>query len=267
MTRPVSKSRCPRCKKNGRDTKGDNYITYDDGHSFCYGCGYYGHPPKSLNNMSKKLYKWKTPTEKPYDFNEDDITFDIPAPALLWLNKYGVTERERLDNKIFYDHTKDYLCLPIFDGERLVCTNSRYFGSNPEHPKYVTKGWKSGHFKVFPNPNRIFVLTEDYISALRVGRQYNAIPLLGASMPLELCLSLLARADCILVWLDPDKRDDCIKISNRISQYKESSAILTEKDPKDYNDDEINQFIQGTPAIQRVLSTNESHLHSTEASG
>jgi len=36
----VRRERCPACEKNGRDNSGDNLAIYDDGHSYCYSCGY-----------------------------------------------------------------------------------------------------------------------------------------------------------------------------------------------------------------------------------
>lgn len=32
---------CPNCREKGNDIKGDNLATYDDGHGYCFACGYY----------------------------------------------------------------------------------------------------------------------------------------------------------------------------------------------------------------------------------
>ena len=32
---------CPKCVANGGDTSGDNLACYDDGHKYCFACGYY----------------------------------------------------------------------------------------------------------------------------------------------------------------------------------------------------------------------------------
>lgn len=36
----ISKSACPKCRKNGGDTSGDNLVNYSDGGSHCFACGY-----------------------------------------------------------------------------------------------------------------------------------------------------------------------------------------------------------------------------------
>ena len=36
----VKKIPCPKCREEGRDTKGDNLAVYDDGHKYCFACTY-----------------------------------------------------------------------------------------------------------------------------------------------------------------------------------------------------------------------------------
>lgn len=211
--------------------------------------------------MAKKLYKHKTHDQLDPYLDDTGFTTAIPADARAWLYKYGVTDREIARERIAFNPSKSVLVLPVYDGERLVLTNSRYFGDNPDHPKYVTKGYKNQHFKLFPCPgSRTVVLTEDYVSALRIGRQHNAIPLLGTSVPMELVLRLLGRFEPVLVWLDPDKRREALQLSHRISQYVASRAILSDKDPKDYTDDEIGRYLQSPAGQQRVLPADEDSL-------
>jgi len=37
----IRHEQCPDCAKHGKDTAGDNLGIYDDGHSYCFSCGYY----------------------------------------------------------------------------------------------------------------------------------------------------------------------------------------------------------------------------------
>ena len=39
----VNKERCPACASVGRDNSQDNLAVYDDGHKYCFSCGYYKH--------------------------------------------------------------------------------------------------------------------------------------------------------------------------------------------------------------------------------
>jgi KaiC/GvpD/RAD55 family RecA-like ATPase len=36
----LSREVCPKCRDNGNDTKGDNLHVYEDGHKWCFACGY-----------------------------------------------------------------------------------------------------------------------------------------------------------------------------------------------------------------------------------
>ena len=40
----IRKEQCPRCAERGEDKSKDNLVVYDDGHSFCYKCGYVDNP-------------------------------------------------------------------------------------------------------------------------------------------------------------------------------------------------------------------------------
>jgi twinkle protein len=41
------KTACPKCVANGGDTSGDNLAVYNDGHKYCFACGYYEKGDKS----------------------------------------------------------------------------------------------------------------------------------------------------------------------------------------------------------------------------
>jgi hypothetical protein len=251
----VRKTRCPRCAKQGNDRSGDNLAVYDDGHEYCFACGYRT-TTVTTKTMARKLAKKMTLTsDTEPDFSVENYTYKLPSVALRWLDKYGVTEQERIVNRMVYDLDKDLLVLPIYDGDRLVVVNCRYFGDNPDYPKYITKGWKSGHYKLFHQPqSRVYVLTEDYISALKVGRVANAIPLLGAHVSPTLVLSCLGKCDYLRIWLDRDKADEAIRFAGRARQWHPNCAtIVTEKDPKDYSTEEINEFIlQSTKGVPQL---------------
>lgn len=44
----LSRSQCPCCAGKGRDNSQDNLATYDDGHQYCFSCGYYKKDKKSM---------------------------------------------------------------------------------------------------------------------------------------------------------------------------------------------------------------------------
>ena len=78
MTR-LYHTRCPKCAKRGNDKSGDNLAVYDDGHVWCFSCGYYepANPIKKLKQ--KEINKPKKEFELP-----EDTTDIIPHKALKW---------------------------------------------------------------------------------------------------------------------------------------------------------------------------------------
>ena len=247
------RNRCPKCALTNKDRSNDNLANYKDGHSYCYSCHYY----KQANDLQTLKNKLKAPqnvqSHSPHipmlvsPHPDNMLDYDIPAKARLWLDKYGITKEEIVFNGLWYDLVKDLLVFPIYDGVRLVCTNGRYFGSDTNHPKYVTRGSKSAYFKLFPKESNVYVLVEDFVSAIKVGRQYNCIPLLGSTIPDRLLLSLIPSNPVLRIWLDPDKITEAMKESEHARQWHPSCAtIITEMDPKDYTDEGIKDEVEST---------------------
>lgn len=259
MSRVTHHERCPRCKERGADRSRDNLAVYDDGHSYCFACGYYGHSPNSLSNMAKKLYKHKEQplTEQRYaDLSDGRFSSDLPVRVRLWLSSYGINQSEWMAHGFFWDMEKSLLVMPVLDNGRVVLVNCRYFGTNPDHPKYITKGYKNQHFKVIQpaSESSLYVCVEDYLSAIKVGRFANCIPLFGAVAPRELILHLAAKRPLLRFWLDRDKAAEAAKQAARARQWiPDCATIITDLDPKGYSDDQI----------QSIL--NESLLHPTQS--
>lgn len=246
-TSVVRHTRCPRCAKEGRDRAGNNLAEYSDGHSYCFACHYYGHPPNSLKRMQKRLYQFKESTDERYaDLDTLCTSYDLPPRVLSWLRRYHITDAEIRLHNFGWNESKSSLVMPVLDGERIVHVTYRYFGDNPDHPKYVTRGYKHNHFKhIFP-PERsnIWVLCEDYISAIRVGRQVNSIPVFGSIAPHDLILRLASYKPTLRFWLDRDKAIEAIKQAARARQWiSDCATIVTEKDPKEYTDAEIKHIL------------------------
>lgn len=241
---------CPRCASIGKDTRKNNLAVYEDQHEYCFGCGFYKRAPDSVANMQAKLDKrgGKAQTRTSFSFDKEDFSYSIPANALAWLRKYGITDAEVHKHNICWHEEKQSLIFPVFEDERLVSYTGRYFGPDKDHPKYMAGGDKKGHYKLFPQEeSHVYVLVEDYVSAIKVGRHFNCIPLLGAHVPLALILSLSRHEPILRIWLDRDKAESAMKFSARARQYiKDCATIVTDLDPKCYKDSEIKTIVSGT---------------------
>ncbi len=241
---------CPRCHALGKDTRGNNLAVYDDGHSYCFSCRYYVPSVTTVTSMKAKL----TPTQKQsnhdasIDFLSEQYTRTIPPLPLAWLRSYSITDDEIHHYNICYDTTKERLIFPILDGSKTVGYSSRYFGLDPTHTRYINKLYRAGYYPIMGgHADQILTLVEDYVSAIKVGRHYNCIPLLGSFIPLVLILKLINLSSCVRIWLDRDKASDAIKYAMRTRQYiPNCGTIITEKDPKDYTNKEITEIVSGT---------------------
>jgi hypothetical protein len=249
---------CPRCRKHGKDKTGNNLAIYSDGHSWCFACKYYGHPPQSIARLKQRLQTQEQPHDQSqpiaYDWQRDHITARLPARARTWLDAYGITDRECIRHRLFYDLGRDLLVLPIFsedDPDRLVVTCSRYFGHDPKHPKYLTHGNKSTHFKLVRPAveSPVLVFVEDILSAIKVGRCFNSIPLLGTSASDRILAATTSHYPVLRFWLDSNASGEATRQAGRTRQFHSNcGTIFTLKDPKDYSTEDIRRIINETLA-------------------
>ena len=87
----------------------------------------------------------------------------------------------------------------------------------------------------------------DILSAIKVSRQQQvcSAPLLGSSLATNFEEELVNNYQTVYVWLDRDKAKNAIKIKNRLKSLGlESKAIITNLDPKEYNNKEIEQWLK-----------------------
>lgn len=259
----VGNERCPECARNGNDRSGDNLVRYDDGHAFCFACGYREHAySSSLSYLRKKLLVPSDDVMTPIEDILGELTYNYAHEAQQWINKYGITELECVRNQIQWSPSKQLLVIPVIDHttDEIVAYNCRYFGNNPKHPKYINEypyGKAKAQRLALKCPERsplpILVLVEDLVSAIKVGRQAPCMALLGTHISPWLYVACIRYAMAhnyvLAVWLDPDKKLVSIKHSRLFRQVVPSYPIISDKDPKYYNDNEINGFLSNAISL------------------
>lgn len=192
----------------------------------------------------------------------EGTTRSFPPNVRRWIDRYGITPDELDLYRIVYDPNRDLLLYPIYNGNELVSIHGRYFGTNEHHPRYLRSDFKRGYYPICQNSKPvsdstvIYVLVEDYISAIKVGRQYSAVCLFGSHYPSNLIPGVLSGNITVRFWLDKDKNVSSIKYAAKAGQFVwDCGTILTEKDPKDYNDQEIKAYVS-----ESISSDNQSIL-------
>lgn len=186
---------------------------------------------------------------------EDASMEDIPIQGLNWLRKAGIDEDLRKEYKIQYSPSIRRVLLPSYDNAgRLLYLQARAVFEG-QTPKYANQAAvKKPLFHSHQAVTSEVVLTEDILSAIKVGQVFSAISLLGTK-PVDTLLPALMPFDEVFVWLDPDDAgiDGSIKIAHYCSLLgKPVYRVHSDKDPKYYSKQEIKQFIERSRSGTRI---------------
>lgn len=221
---------------------------WSDGHKFCFGCQLYvpGYKGMSTEDIRKQIH---------YDDNKEkkarvvylpaDFTTDIPGMALEWLRKYYITDEEIRDYRIGWTDASGSLVFSAFDlFNNLLLVQLRTFcPERANFAKYYTRGYPETVLWSCGNRSRDFgplVVVEDFVSAIRVGRTQEAMPLWGSGLSLNQIQKISDRWDTLILWLDWDKAGHAMKLREKALPYfKSVKVVASEKDPKEYTDERI----------------------------
>lgn len=232
----IGVSRCPRCEKRGDDRSGNNLAEYSDNY-YCWKCGY----TKQKQSMESYLKRLE-PLKSTRVCNGITLTRKLPTDAKKWLLGYQLT-----DNEIeqFSFATEREINGQVYPCELLILlsTPSYWVGRNfGDGVKYLSSGNKP--CVKYGADTDLLVFVEDVISAVKVGRVATAIPMLGASV-LPSWWSEAAPYKRVIIWGDRDKAVDNTRQARRASEIlgKTVENIITMKDPKDYNNNDIINYI------------------------
>jgi len=228
----IKHERCPKCSAMGQDRSGNNLAVYSDSHKHCFACGYYVRGD-IVEKYKQSLIKKE---ENVYSFFNPSRMFN--SKGLVYLKKYGLTDDEIYSN-YFWDE-KGYL---VFNGG--AYQNARNFTGLGV--KYISRGLIRGNEKIFLHnaQNQCIVVAEDAISAIKISRTCNSVPIHNSIIPLELILRLSRQFKTLFIWLDRDKAKDSFKEAKKAEIYFDKVNIIwSEKDPKEYSDIEIKNYLE-----------------------
>jgi hypothetical protein len=134
----------------------------------------------------------------------------------------------------------DRVILPCFNPEgELTYWQGRSVSSKPKYLNAESERGSRWFVNTGINPNTL-VIVEDILSAIKVGRQFDSIALLGSFIPTKL-LDYFSKYAIIVLWLDEDKKATAIKFAHKFRQLsgKPVHVVSTRLDPKALSDEEI----------------------------
>ena len=223
---------CPQCGSK------DNLGVWEDGHKWCFGCKYYEKGTFDLKTIHVNIPEI-APNNKHFP---DDAQHYIPYEPMKWLLNCGIGYSEARRWNIQWSPKQKLVCWEIGNS----CWQGRVFDKESKK-KYVSSG------KIHEVPTLLYgprgtrdtvVLVEDYISSIRVSDHLCCMPLFGCTIGLETLQGLTKTFKKVIVWLDADKLDNARKICLNANMVGLDCRVLfTPKDPKEYTNDEIEQFL------------------------
>lgn len=245
MARFVKHTSCENCGSR------DNVGIYDDGSTFCFGCHHYT-LPSGYDRLRKYAAVHEYMKTEPIDrFGNDvvelpsDFTLSIPTEPYRWVSKY-ITPMEMLDHCVGWSAEEGRLIFPIYDrpGNVLMWVGRAAEGVKP---KWYIHGKKNEVLHVIEgNPaSDALVVVEDIVSAIKVSRITNTLPIFGTHFPLERARKLSERFSEVRLWYDCDAKEKALKTALKLSHwFRKVKVVFSEEDPKVYGTSEIGNFLK-----------------------
>lgn len=239
---------CPECARNGNDRTGNNLAVYSDGSCWCFSCGYLvtSSGYQKLKSLKEQSSRDQQPPKRTVSL-PTDVDFDLPQVAREWIKQYELTDRDMNENRLMWSESWQRLIFPYFDPNGLLAWQGRYLGIDKTKPKWYSDGLLHEFVHTVGNVNsKIAVLTEDIVSAIKVGHQsVCAIPIFGSHVSTKQLLRICRFYGTIIYWLDFDKAKEATKFAHNARQFGvKSFTVITEKDPKEYTDKEIKLWLE-----------------------
>ncbi len=245
----------------------DARAVFTDGHKYCFSCQAF--TPADTEEVIKAEFTPRK-NKKKSDFSRFSgnlpatASYSIEGVGLDWLRQYGITDKEIAMNQIMWAHAGyrkvltsqdgvryghfDVPCLvfPFYDADKVLRgwqgrTFTWAHRTLTEVPKYVT--FKDPEFlPIYANENdkHTCVLVEDIISAIKVSRVFNAMPLLGSSLSKTKLVELSKLYRRLVLWLDPDMLERSFDLQKDAEPFFDKVEVVTTlADPKTYSEDTI----------------------------
>lgn len=222
-------------------------------HAFCFRCNLPGWAPPEPVPLAVRLERIRNSqiadakTAASVGLPEPRVNAwaEWPDTARLWLLKAGLSSADLPRLGAYYHPPSDRVVLPVLARSgRVLFWQAR--AVDGRLPKYLAPDTPKDSFVAQYGSAREVTLTEDLLSAYKVGRSGEGWSLMGTSISRH-CLHLLSLRGCrVNVWLDPDAAG--IKAARKVlaavrSIGLEARQITSAKDPKLIHQQEIKELL------------------------
>lgn len=180
--------------------------------SFCFKCKdkqYESHGDRSIKDINRHKAELEYVSKKVIELPRD-FTLDIPINKMHWFLQYGIAPELIYDYGIGWSDYFNRIVMPVYNHKNELTSVQMRAVDAGQEPKYLNLSQKGDNRSMFYSEHtrklkRSIVVTEDILSAIKVGRICNAVAILSSHIGDLRALSLAFQYNKIYVWLDPDK--------------------------------------------------------------
>ncbi len=183
----------------------------------------------------------------------EDFTTDIPVEGLLWLTKGGLHIDDIKRYGFGWSPAMRRVIMPVLESSgQCSAIQARRVDTYGDGPKYIGSVWSGPRpvFRCYPKgaSSGPIVLTEDILSAARVGKVCEAWSLLGTNLMPAVLARLIEEDREVIVWMDDDEAGHKArkKMLRQIGAVGlPVRAILSDRDPKHHTIEEMKEMLYG----------------------
>lgn len=208
--------------------------------AWCFRCNDRGWEPPAPVPLSVRVARLKAQQEADLKIGRFvDLPWprvswsDWPDPARLWLLKAGLSGADAGALGAYYHPPSERVVLPVLEGGRAVFWQARSLV--PHRPKYMAPMVDKQSIVPRYGQAGAITLTEDILSAYKVGTVAEGWCLMGTSISDGCLSSVIQSGKPVNVWLDPDaagKRAATKVLAALRGAGVTARNIMSKKDPK-----------------------------------
>lgn len=218
----------------------DNRAEYSDGHFYCFGCQDYT-PSTERRKMTHNV---KPPLSSAHEYYFNHLESVVPpGENRLWLKRY-ISDAEIDRYFCWHPLEKRHVFLKKFPNESFFLEMRSV---DPTKSKTQTYGEKPLIILGDTAGANEIVIVEDLVSAIKISRQYVAIPMFGSyisRMSLAQALERVPTAKKFIFWMDADKWITSMSMAKTMGYLLPTEAVYTQRDPKEHTDEEIEKVVE-----------------------
>jgi len=219
----------------------------------CFRCGFHGFVPHGVQRIAELVRRAQEFQEAiaygrelrlPYDY-----TLDVPSHAMTWYLQYGISAELAQMYGIGYTPSLDRVVMPVYQDGGLQAVQMRAVQDGVK-PKYMNPSLVPLQDVLFESEDGQCswgVVTEDILSAIKVGQVLSSVSTMGTKMSDRRAFLISEKYKNAIVWYDNDPAG-WIGARRAVQQLEllgvNTYRLCTTKDPKAYTKTEIRKLIK-----------------------